>query len=52
MGLVITVVGILGALAALSGDQPSAVRISGLGLVALCLVLGTILQLAGKLDDD
>ena len=51
MGCLIVFVGIFGAFAALDSSQVSGVRIAGLGLVALCLVLGTVLQMAGKFDD-
>lgn len=47
----IVFVGVFGAFAALDGSQAPGVRYAGLGVVALCLILGTVLQMAGKFDD-
>lgn len=51
MGCMIVVVGIFGGVAALDDSQAVGVRIAGMSVVALCLILGTVLQMVGKFDD-
>lgn len=50
MGCMLIVVGVTAGFAAADDGRPAPVRWAGLGLVVLCLILGTILELKDKLD--
>ena len=51
MGCMLTFVGFTALFTAVAAGTPVALRWACFGLVGLCLLLGTLLQMAGKLDD-
>jgi predicted ribosomally synthesized peptide with SipW-like signal peptide len=51
VGCMLVIVGTFAAFSAADHGNVPAVRWAALGLVALCLILGTLLQLKGRFDE-